>query len=136
VVPLITGVITNNAERLCRCTGTNCGCVADASILPGGTGATIMPGVAPNPNYWRGKPGRVYLMRYQANSTVTGLGCEGFAQVCVIKQKRNLRGRPPPQCVPFSATVTVRDATRCGNVTTNIVPSSQTAADAFAALGI
>jgi hypothetical protein len=138
-VPTITGIVTNNAERVCRCSVTssdNCRCVADASILPGGTGATIMPGVSPRPNGWRGAGGRVYLLRYTANATATGLGCEGFAQVCVIRQRRNLRGAPPPACQPFTSSVTVRDATRCGNVTTSLASGVDTGAEVFRLLGL
>ena len=123
----ITGVITNNAERVCRCRPTStdsCKCVADARVLPGGAGVNLMPGVTPKPSGFRGAPGRVYLLRFTGFSVTTGLRCEGFAQACVIRQKKNLRGKPPPACVPFSNTVTVRDATACANVTSSVQEGS------------
>ena len=93
-------------------------------MLPGGAGVNLMPGVTPKPSGFRGAPGRVYLLRFTGFSVTTGLRCEGFAQACVIRQKKNLRGKPPPACVPFSNTVTVRDATACANVTSSVQEGS------------
>jgi hypothetical protein len=127
VVPTIDGVFSNNGENLCRCSVSNvdnCRCVPDATILPGGTGVNIMPGVNPRPGGFKGKPGRTYLLRFTGTAAVTGKTCVGFAQVCVIKQRRNLRGRAPPACAPFTSSVTLRDATRCGGNGTVVIPGA------------
>lgn len=58
--------------------------------------------------------GRVYLIRYTGIAANTGLTCKGTATVCVIKQKKNLRGGKPPSCLPFNSSATVREATVCG----------------------
>jgi hypothetical protein len=118
VVINVTGVVANGGENICRrkpLSGEQC--VPDATLLPDASGALLFPGVSPFRLYYRGKPGRVYLLRFRASVPATGLACAGWAPVCVIKQHKDLNGMLPPKCQPFPFANTVRIATTCNNFT-------------------
>jgi hypothetical protein len=129
VVPTITGVLVNGAERVCtRNPLQGEKCVPDAIISPDGKNATLMPGISltRNPPKLPG-PGRVYLMRFTGYAPATGMSCTGYAAVCVVEQPRRLNGKLPPPCKPFPDAMVVRIATLCNNHTMSL-------ADATAAL--
>jgi hypothetical protein len=114
----VTGVVANGGENLCSrepLSGDNC--VPDATLLPDASGATLYPGVSPRRLWYKGRPGRLYLLRFHAGVPATGLGCSGWASMCVIHQRRDLRGKPAPECQPFPYANTVRFATACNNFT-------------------
>ena len=123
---MISGVLVNGGERQCFREGKGDKCVPDAAILPGGAGASLMPGISlRRGSDKRPGPGRVYLLRFNGTATGTGLSCTGFAAVCVIEQPRNLRGQPPPSCQPFLDAWTVRVATRCNGDTMTLAAAAK-----------
>jgi hypothetical protein len=116
----ITGVEANQGELGCACrpTATNkCSCIPDAQVMQGGRFVRVFPLLGPNPA--RTQPlalgGRVYRIYFRGISAQTGLTCDGYTELCVVKRAAVLRpGQALPQCAPFASTATVRDATVCG----------------------
>jgi hypothetical protein len=130
----ITGVEANQGERGCVCTPTltdKCGCTPDAQIMQGGRFVRVFPVVSSNPSrtQLRSNGGRVYRIYFRGVSAQTGLTCDGFTELCVIKRAAVLRpGQVPRQCASFDSTLTVRDATLCGHPPREGAGSNSTAA--------
>ena len=116
----VTAVTTNRAPANCACRKTlkdSCACVPHATVLSTGANTTLqmmpqalLPVLVPK--------GRVFRIRYTATVPLTGLSCQGVAEVCYI-----IYGdRPkPPTCVPYNATGAEYDAMRC-SATQAVIP--------------
>jgi hypothetical protein len=119
VVTEVIGVFANDGEHVCtrKPLGVADGCVPDAAVAPNGTAALLMPGVSPRAGGRKGAAGRVYLLSFRARVPATGLSCVGLAPVCVARPASRQQA---PACEPFSATSTVRVATRCAGVSQSL----------------
>lgn len=104
----IMGVQADRPPQACTCKTSktdSCGCVPDAKLIEGSPTALIMPQVQ------FGTGGTTYRITYTATISQTGLSCQGYADVCFIKNA----GKPTAKsCAWFGGNGSpVRNALAC-----------------------